>query len=179
MPRHVWGPSGVRDFVVVGDPIISEVLQNADGTPSGARRTVVREQFDFEIMRVAFSVGHRQLVMRGRRRRCEHRALALISSAWPSRTRPSSAPGNWGRSLTLRPQASVAGSGRTISASRAAEPAIAQVARPGEAVPAYRTLAASTLRGALSRREIVDWDANGRSKFFASLALVPSARMLV
>ncbi len=57
------GTLWVRDFLVLGDPIISEVLQNADGTPSGARRTVVREQFDFEIMRVPFSVGHGQFVM--------------------------------------------------------------------------------------------------------------------
>jgi hypothetical protein len=57
------GTLWVRDFLVLGDPIISEVLQNADGTSSGARRTVVREQFDFEIMRVPFSVGHGQFVM--------------------------------------------------------------------------------------------------------------------
>jgi hypothetical protein len=57
------GTLWVRDFLVLGDPIISEVLQNADGTPSGARRTVTREQFDFEIMRVPFSVGHGQFVM--------------------------------------------------------------------------------------------------------------------
>jgi hypothetical protein len=57
------GTLWVRDFLVLGDPIISEVLQNADGTPSGARRTIVREQFDFEIMRVPFSVGHGQFVM--------------------------------------------------------------------------------------------------------------------
>ena len=53
----------VRDFLVLGDPIISEVLQNADGTPTGQRRTLVREQFEFEIMRVPFSVGHGQFVM--------------------------------------------------------------------------------------------------------------------
>ena len=57
------GTLWVRDFLVLGDPIISEVLQNADGTPSGARRTVMQEQFDFEIMRVPFSVGHGQFVM--------------------------------------------------------------------------------------------------------------------
>ena len=51
-------------FLVLGDPIISEVLQNADGTmqPGGDAR-VVREQFEFEIMRVPFSVGHGQFVM--------------------------------------------------------------------------------------------------------------------
>jgi AsmA-like protein len=57
------GTLWVRDFVVLGDPIISEVLQNADGTPSSQRRTVVREQYEFEIMRVPFSVGHGQFVM--------------------------------------------------------------------------------------------------------------------
>jgi hypothetical protein len=57
------GTLWARDFLVLGDPIISEVLQNADGTPSGQRRTVMREQFDFEIMRVPFSVGHGQFVM--------------------------------------------------------------------------------------------------------------------
>jgi hypothetical protein len=57
------GTLWARDFLVLGDPIISEVLQNADGTPSGQRRTVLREQFDFEIMRVPFSVGHGQFVM--------------------------------------------------------------------------------------------------------------------
>jgi hypothetical protein len=62
-PAERTGTLWVRDFVVLGDPIISEVLQNADGTPSGQRRTVMREQFDFEIMRVPFSVGHGQFVM--------------------------------------------------------------------------------------------------------------------
>jgi lipopolysaccharide export system protein LptA len=57
------GTLWVRDFVVLGDPIISEVLQNADSAPSGTRSTVRREQFDFEMMRVPFSVGHGQLVM--------------------------------------------------------------------------------------------------------------------
>jgi hypothetical protein len=62
-PAERTGTLWVRDFLVLGDPIISEVLQNADGTPSGQRRTVLREQFEFEIMRVPFSVGHGQFVM--------------------------------------------------------------------------------------------------------------------
>ena len=62
-PAERTGTLWARDFLVLGDPIISEVLQNADGTPSGQRRTVMREQFEFEIMRVPFSVGHGQFVM--------------------------------------------------------------------------------------------------------------------
>ncbi len=62
-PAERTGTLWVRDFLVLGDPIISEVLQNADGTPTGQRRTLVREQFEFEIMRVPFSVGHGQFVM--------------------------------------------------------------------------------------------------------------------
>jgi len=58
------GTLWTRDFVVLGDPIISEVLQNADGTAqANARRTILREQFEFEVMRVPFSVGHGQFVM--------------------------------------------------------------------------------------------------------------------
>jgi AsmA-like protein len=62
------GKLGVRDFLVLGDPIVSEVLQSADGTQkptSGRRNTTVqqREQFEFDLMRVAFSVGHGQFVM--------------------------------------------------------------------------------------------------------------------
>ena len=40
------------------------MLQNADGSlQPGSRRTVMREQFEFEIMRVPFEVGHGQFVM--------------------------------------------------------------------------------------------------------------------
>jgi hypothetical protein len=63
-PAERVGTLWARDFLVLGDPIISEVLQNADGTPqAGSRRTVMREQFEFEIMRVPFEVGHGQFVM--------------------------------------------------------------------------------------------------------------------
>ena len=63
-PAERVGTLWARDFLVLGDPIISEVLQNADGTiQPGGRRTVVREQFEFEIMRVPFEVGHGQFVM--------------------------------------------------------------------------------------------------------------------
>lgn len=59
------GTLWARDFVVLGDPIISEVFQSADGTSSGppGKRKVVREQFEFERMRIPFSVGHGQFVM--------------------------------------------------------------------------------------------------------------------
>ena len=63
-PAERVGTLWARDFLVLGDPVISEVLQNADGTPqAGSRRTVMREQFEFEIMRVPFEVGHGQFVM--------------------------------------------------------------------------------------------------------------------
>jgi hypothetical protein len=64
-PAERTGTLWVRDFLVLGDPIISEVLQSADSTQSGGRRTatVQREQFEFDVMRVPFSVGHGQFVM--------------------------------------------------------------------------------------------------------------------
>jgi hypothetical protein len=65
-PAERTGTLWVRDFLVLGDPIISEVLQSADGpqTQTSRRRTVQqREQFEFQIMRVPFSVGHGQFVM--------------------------------------------------------------------------------------------------------------------
>ena len=57
------GTLWARDFVVLGDPIITEVLQNVDGTQQGGQRRVVREQLEFEIMRVPFEIGHGQFVM--------------------------------------------------------------------------------------------------------------------
>ncbi len=60
------GTLWTRDFVILGDPIISEVLQNAEGsstTPGTGRKKVVREQFEFEQMRIPFSIGHGQFVM--------------------------------------------------------------------------------------------------------------------
>ena len=53
---------GARDFLILGDPIIAEVLQTPTARQPGSRRTV-REQFEFEIMRVPFEVGHGQFVM--------------------------------------------------------------------------------------------------------------------
>lgn len=61
------GTLWTRDFVVLGDPIVSEVLQSADGMPQQpapkGRRGVVRERFQFEQLRVPFSVGHGQFVI--------------------------------------------------------------------------------------------------------------------
>src|SRR5207249_3830857 len=62
-PAERTGTLWARDFLVLGDPIVSEVLQSADGQQASTRRTVVREQFEFQIMRVPFSVGHGQFVM--------------------------------------------------------------------------------------------------------------------
>jgi hypothetical protein len=59
----------VDDFRVLGDPIISEVYSSAsasgpaiDTAPQGQRR-VVREVFEFDRMKVPFSVGHGQFVL--------------------------------------------------------------------------------------------------------------------
>ena len=64
-PAERIGTLWARDFLVLGDPIISEVLQNADGSAQAGLSAArcVREQFEFEIMRVPFSVGHGQFVM--------------------------------------------------------------------------------------------------------------------
>lgn len=63
-PAERTGTLWARNFKVLGDPIVSEVLQNADGTAqSGGRRTVMREQFEFDRMRIPFSVGHGQFAM--------------------------------------------------------------------------------------------------------------------
>ena len=65
-PTERTGTLWARDFTILGDPIVSEVLQNADGavTQGSARRSIVREKFDFENLRIPFSVGHGQFVMR-------------------------------------------------------------------------------------------------------------------
>ena len=64
------GTLWVRDFRVLGDSVIAEVVSSVDegrppigGTaPRGSKR-VVREVFEFDTMRVPFSVGHGQFVM--------------------------------------------------------------------------------------------------------------------
>jgi hypothetical protein len=57
------GTLWARDFVILGDPIISELVQNGVNRQGGGRGAVVREQFEFEILRAPFSVGHGQFVM--------------------------------------------------------------------------------------------------------------------
>ncbi len=57
----------IRNFRVLGDPVVSEVLQNADeGRPAiegRPTRRVVREQFDFDRLDAPFSLGNGQLVL--------------------------------------------------------------------------------------------------------------------
>jgi hypothetical protein len=59
----------IEDFKVLGDPIISEVIGSVegDGPAIGAatpgRRRVVREVFEFDRMRLPFSVGHGQFAI--------------------------------------------------------------------------------------------------------------------
>ena len=67
-PADRTGTLWARDFYVLGDPIVSGVLQSADSSSAKGQggkqsQTVVREKFDFDIMRVPFSIGHGQFVM--------------------------------------------------------------------------------------------------------------------
>ena len=69
-PADRTGTLWARDFYVLGDPIVSEVLQNADNSPNSAQsgrsgKTVVRQRFEFDTMRIPFSIGHGQFVMNG------------------------------------------------------------------------------------------------------------------
>ena len=52
-------------FAVLGDPVVSEVFQNTDTPASGTtpRQRIVRQQFDFDWMRIPFLVGSGQFVM--------------------------------------------------------------------------------------------------------------------
>lgn len=63
------GVLAIANFRVLGDPVVSEVLQSPDeGRPAidtgrkGSRR-IVREQFDFERLRAPFAMGNGQLVL--------------------------------------------------------------------------------------------------------------------
>lgn len=58
----------VEKFRILGDPVVSEVFNSADEQPGkgGGRQTnkrMVREVFEFDRMRVPFSVGYGQFVM--------------------------------------------------------------------------------------------------------------------
>jgi hypothetical protein len=63
------GTLWVEDFRILGDPVISEVFSGADEAPQVGRgprkkgRQVTREVFDFDVMRIPFSVGYGQFVM--------------------------------------------------------------------------------------------------------------------
>lgn len=60
------GTLWVSDFRILGDPVVSEVVSSGldDGRPSiSGKKRVTREVFEFEKMRVPFSVGHGQFVM--------------------------------------------------------------------------------------------------------------------
>ncbi len=61
----------VRNFEVLGDPVIAEVIQNADdGRPviargnAGSNKRVLREVINFDLMHAPFSVGHGQFILR-------------------------------------------------------------------------------------------------------------------
>lgn len=58
-PAEKTGILWVEDFRVLGDPVISEVVSSG-GKPS---RGMVRQVYDFDRMRVPFSVGHGQFVL--------------------------------------------------------------------------------------------------------------------
>jgi hypothetical protein len=72
-PADRTGTLWARDFYILGDPIVSEVLQNADNSPNNSQngqgskrgKTVFREKFEFDTMRIPFSIGHGQFVMNG------------------------------------------------------------------------------------------------------------------
>lgn len=59
----------VRNFRVLGDAVVGQVLQSVDADksrPPGGKRPgkqVVRQQIDFDRMKIPFSVGHGQFVM--------------------------------------------------------------------------------------------------------------------
>ncbi|MGD9667933.1 MAG: AsmA-like C-terminal region-containing protein [Hyphomicrobiaceae bacterium] len=60
------GTLWVEDFRVLGDPVVSEVVSSGldDGRPSiGGKKRIVREVFEFDTMRVPFSLGHGQFVL--------------------------------------------------------------------------------------------------------------------
>jgi hypothetical protein len=57
------GTLRAHDFVVLGDPIITSMVQNGESMGQSSAQRVVREQFDFEVLNAPFSVGHGQFVM--------------------------------------------------------------------------------------------------------------------
>ncbi len=64
------GTLWVRNFAILGDPVVTEVLQSADdgrppigGSSGGSSQRVVRERVEFDRMRVPFSMSQGQLVL--------------------------------------------------------------------------------------------------------------------
>ncbi len=64
-PAEKTGLLMVERFQILGDPIVSEVLQTNDYTEAGRRpsRKVERQTTDFDWMRAPFSVGYNQFVL--------------------------------------------------------------------------------------------------------------------
>ena len=56
------GRLGASQFVILGDPVVNEVLQGQDEVRKGPRK-VVREQIEFDHLDVPFSVGYGQVVL--------------------------------------------------------------------------------------------------------------------
>ncbi|MGI9404404.1 MAG: AsmA-like C-terminal region-containing protein, partial [Hyphomicrobium sp.] len=68
-PAEKTGVLWVEKFLILGDPVVSEVFSGLDdgrpeiGKNRRSERRVVREVFEFDRMRVPFSVGYGQFVM--------------------------------------------------------------------------------------------------------------------
>jgi hypothetical protein len=63
-PAEKTGTLWVENFRILGDPVVSEVFgSSAGGASAKKKRQVVRQVFDFDRMRVPFSVGYGQFVM--------------------------------------------------------------------------------------------------------------------
>jgi hypothetical protein len=66
-PAEKTGTVFVDNFKVLGDPVVSDIVGSADSSQPaigiGGKRHVVREVFQFDKMRVPFSVGHGQFVL--------------------------------------------------------------------------------------------------------------------
>ncbi|MEW5962789.1 MAG: AsmA-like C-terminal region-containing protein [Pseudomonadota bacterium] len=65
-PAEKTGTLWVEDFRILGDAVVTEVFGGVEEsqTPGAkGKRKVVRQAFDFDIMRVPFSVGHGQFAM--------------------------------------------------------------------------------------------------------------------
>lgn len=53
-----------ENFRILGDEVASEVFASANATGPGGRRQVTRQVFDFSQLRMPFSVGHNQFVIK-------------------------------------------------------------------------------------------------------------------